>query len=239
MKKVEDKTISNEYGKVNLYVDDLINILNIGNKYFNEYELELGNYIITNEDFNQNNIKECLDHIKKDSKEIHNMKFISNYLKNFNERIIFKLEINDYITRIYSSDNNIVLKGIISEFEDIIKQRELVLGKYLASKRFYYLSYSIPIIIFIVSIFMFIYFKIDKNYISFLYLISLWLFILALLMFINYKKYRNKIYLIKYNEKNSWYSEYIRPHLSSLIIGIIGAAIGGIIATLVLTFLNM
>jgi hypothetical protein len=236
LKKIKDKYYKIDYGCIYLYYEDLVNIIEIINKNFKEYKLKFENYEITNED----DINIVLKEIKKEGIEVvYDFDLNAKYLLNNNDYVSLSITIdthNSKISTFYS--NNELIRGIIAKLDEILSLRVKKIRNMLQSTLFVVILGTLLIYL----IFNFI-IDIIKKFNIFLLVIVLILFLVwLLLMMLSFpgKFNKSKIYLLKYNEKDSWYSiKNVKSNLGTIIISIISVVIGGIITAIILSFINM
>lgn len=219
MEEIKD-SISKDYGIIDLYFDDLLNLISIFEENFDKYELEIARYEITEND----KIKEALDKIK----DLKGNKFHEFNIRGFSIKKItdytsltFKLEKNTYI---YSKESSILIRGLVSEIEDIITPRINIIKNLFNNLK---INFIISVL---VMIFLYIGFysplSIPMSLKIFgMFLLVLWLGILILTFF-----FKSNINLVNYNSRNSFFSKRnILKHISKIVYIIIGAFITMII----------
>lgn len=231
MKKIKNRYKRVDYYCLDLYYEDLIDIIDIISKHFEQYKLKLDDNEITNED----DIKEDLEEIKNEGIEvIYSLDLNSSSGSPFDDSYInLNIEIDEYMPRIYTHYSSTLVKGVIDEINEILIRRTKKFGKIIFST--YYNWY------YIFSCFSFILLLIAKIWINIpnLLIIALFLVIIVniILMIIAVlgKYHKNRIYLLKYNEKNSLHSK-VKQHMGELILLIVGTVIGGVVVSLISYF---
>ncbi|OQD59823.1 hypothetical protein MBBAR_1c02310 [Methanobrevibacter arboriphilus JCM 13429 = DSM 1125] len=231
MKKIKDKYYKIEYGCIYLYYEDLVNIIEIINKNFKEYKLKFEDYEITNED----DINIALKEIKKEGIEVvYDLDLDAKYLLNNNDYASLNINIDTYNSKISTFySNNEMIRGIMAKLDEILSLRVKKFRNMFQSTYFIFIFGTLlfyPILRFGIDL-------INNFDILLLGVVFLLVFLLGIFFIFSFpgKFNKSKIYLLKYNEKNSWYSK-IKQHMGELILLIVGTFIGGVIVALVSYF---